>query len=73
MTLIRDGDRVVLAVTDDGRGFAPASVRERDGSLGLRGMAERAEALGSRLTVESAPGAGTRVKVRCGASVGSRP
>jgi len=70
VTLFREEDEIVLIVSDDGRGFDPASVRGRDGRFGLLGMAERAEALGGHLAVESAPGRGTRVTVRCRTSAG---
>jgi PAS domain S-box-containing protein len=50
-----DDERLVVEVTDDGRGGADA-----DGG-GLRGLADRVEALGGRLAVDSPDGAGTRV------------
>lgn len=55
-----------LAVEDDGHGFAvppELHVFERDGHLGLAGMAERAESLGGTLSVHSSP-EGTRVYIR---------
>jgi signal transduction histidine kinase/HAMP domain-containing protein len=53
-----DGD-LVLAVSDNGRGFdASASY---PGHLGLLSMPERASKLGGRVTVDSMPGGGTRV------------
>lgn len=60
---------VLLEVSDDGRGFTPASTQEsldteENVHIGLRGMRERVEVLGGTLTVYSAPGAGTRVVVR---------
>ena len=60
------GDRVVLAVEDDGCGFAPP---ERLGDLaqgahyGLAGLEERVAGLGGRLAVASRPGSGTRLTV----------
>jgi len=53
------GDEVRLTVTDDGRGFDPATVP--DGHLGLAGMRSRAERLGGTLVVTSSPGHGTSV------------
>ncbi len=49
----------VLAITDDGRGFAAG----RDGGLGLAGMRERALLVGGELNVDSVPRAGTRVEL----------
>jgi len=62
--LQREGDDIILAVKDDGRGFdvpnALAPNRERHG-IGLLGMQERVSALGGRLEVISRPGWGTTV------------
>ncbi len=61
-----DGERLVLAVADDGVGFQPpADLAELRGAGpgGLTGMNERARRLGGRLDVESWPGRGTRVQV----------
>lgn len=52
---------IVLAVEDDGRGFAPALGSE---GSGIRGMRERALLVRGRLEVESAPGRGTAVRLR---------
>jgi signal transduction histidine kinase len=57
------GDRVRMAVRDNGAGFVPGGPRRR-GSFGLESMRERAEALGGDLTVDSKPGHGTLVEVR---------
>ena len=60
VVLLKAQDKMKAEVTDDGRGFDPASVRE---GVGLSGMRERALELGGRLEVESEPGGGTRVMV----------
>ncbi len=52
--------RLVLEVTDHGRGFAPDAA---PGGLGLASMRERAAAAGGSLTIRSAPGAGTVVRL----------
>ena len=57
MRLSRSGNRIVLVVQDDGRGFEPESVR--DGGVGLLGMRERIALVGGRLTIESTEGGGT--------------
>jgi two-component system NarL family sensor kinase len=54
------GPLVTLVVTDDGRGFDPASPAA-DGHLGLRGLESLVADGGGRLDVRSAPGAGTTV------------
>jgi signal transduction histidine kinase/DNA-binding response OmpR family regulator len=61
--------RLLAIIEDNGVGFDPAVVGERD-RLGLFGMRERARALGGKLTIESSPGSGTTlyVEVPCGSS-----
>jgi two-component system sensor histidine kinase UhpB len=60
--IAREGGTLVVAVDDDGHGFAPARAMSADGGgLGLFGMQERAAYLGGRVEVQSAPAAGTRV------------
>ncbi|MDH3306575.1 MAG: sensor histidine kinase [Acidimicrobiia bacterium] len=60
------GDRVSLAISDDGRGFtAPESPGEyvRAGRLGLMGMHERAQLVGASLVIRSGVDSGTTVTV----------
>lgn len=56
-------DEVVLAVTDDGRGFDPVASSGRDGHLGLLLMQDAAGDIGGRLWIGPAPGRGTCVEV----------
>jgi signal transduction histidine kinase len=56
-----EGEALVAAVVDDGRGFDPASTRA---GVGLSAMRERVEGLGGKIEVKSPPGEGTRVTVR---------
>ena len=69
-----DGERRArLTVADDGAGFAvPADLHafEREGHLGLAGMAERAEALGGTLRIESVPG---RTTIEMSVPLGADP
>jgi signal transduction histidine kinase len=59
---LRMEDQEVLAeVTDDGRGFDPASVQT---GVGLSAMRERIEGLGGKIEFSSRPGEGTRVEIR---------
>ena len=61
------GDELVLQVTDDGIGFAPAphlSDYTRSGHFGLVGLTERARQWGGFLKVDSQPDQGTVVRVR---------
>ncbi|HEX6749736.1 MAG TPA: ATP-binding protein [Longimicrobium sp.] len=63
VTIARDGERLVVTVEDDGRGFDPQNVISSEGGgLGLFGMKERAGYIGGRVDVDSTPGAGTRVR-----------
>ncbi|GAT08639.1 sensor histidine kinase [Mycolicibacterium novocastrense] len=63
--LARRGDRVVLTVSDDGKGFAPAIVEQyvADGHIGLGSLLARFDAMGGSLQVNSAEGYGTQVTV----------
>lgn len=53
-------DRLVLTITDDGRGFDVANTRP---GLGLLGMRERAEALRGKMHINSAPGEGVTITI----------
>jgi signal transduction histidine kinase len=59
--------RLILAVSDNGRGFRP-SVGDKTSGFGILGMGERAEALGGRVDISSTPGHGTTVTVSLPAS-----
>jgi signal transduction histidine kinase len=50
--------RLTFEVSDDGRGFDPATAPQ---SSGLQNMTDRIGALGGEVTVNSAPGAGTTI------------
>jgi len=61
-----DQGKTMIAISDDGKGFAlSGSVDDlsRDGKLGLAGMQERARLLGGAVKVESELGKGTEVTV----------
>jgi len=60
--VVREPDRLVVTVEDDGHGFDVAAVRAAGRGLGLFGMGERAAYLGGRVDVQSTPGTGTRVR-----------
>ncbi len=62
ISLRQDSQKVTLEISDDGRGFDLATVRDHAG-LGLRGMEERVAQLGAHLTIDSQPGRGTKIKV----------
>ena len=61
ITLTVAGERLELAINDDGVGFATSG--EHPGHLGLRTMQERASAVGGTLEVESQPGTRTTVRL----------
>lgn len=59
----RQGERAVLVIEDDGRGFNQASSQMNDG-LGLLNMRERATLIGGEFELESAIERGTALFVR---------
>jgi len=67
VVLEKRGDRIILIIEDDGKGFDPAKLKGIDRSgrgLGLLGMRERATLIGGELEIESATGRGTTIYVR---------
>ena len=69
ISLHRTAQRVVLEVTDDGRGFSPDAPAS---GLGLASMRERAAAAGATLSIDSAAGSGTRVALALPVDPGGR-
>jgi len=61
--LALDADAATLVISDDGGGFDPAGVRERQG-MGFEIMRERAAAISAALKIDSAVGRGTTVTLR---------
>ncbi|MCX7837904.1 MAG: GAF domain-containing sensor histidine kinase [Anaerolineae bacterium] len=64
ITAQRQGEKMILRVRDDGRGFDLAQVENsyaQQGSLGLLNMKERAEIAHAKLEIASQPGKGTTV------------
>jgi two-component system, NarL family, sensor kinase len=63
--LMTHGDKMILEVEDDGKGFvaAPAAGTSGPFGYGLPGMRERAELLGGRLEVISYSGQGTLLRL----------
>lgn len=60
------GAFLVLSISDDGRGFDPASLDSNDEThgLGLMGMRERAHFAGGKLEISSSRATGTRIEAR---------
>ena len=61
VTLTEEQGNVMLAVADNGKGFAESEVGD---SLGLLGMKERAQMCGGSVSIASSPGNGTTVILR---------
>ena len=61
--LMQEGDEVVLEITDNGCGLAPADLR-KPRSFGLRGIRERLTSLGGRLDLSPVTPQGTRLTLR---------
>lgn len=60
--LSTSGNRIKLAIDDQGAGFDPARA-SKQASWGLTTMRERAEAVGASLQVDTSPGKGTRITI----------
>jgi two-component system sensor histidine kinase UhpB len=63
IVLERTHEHVSLIVEDNGIGFNPSDVQNREG-FGLIGMRERAALAGADFLIESAPGSGTTIILR---------
>ena len=64
ISLTRDTDRLLLTITDDGRGFdQETETREKPGHFGCMGIRERARKLDAEATWHSKPGEGTTVRI----------
>jgi two-component system sensor histidine kinase UhpB len=67
LVVTRRGDRLTLAVADEGRGAEPGSAAgERaafGAGIGLRGVRDRVEAFGGRFRFDTTPGTGARLTV----------
>lgn len=61
VTVSNGGDRAIVEVRDNGKGFRPAVVATDH--YGIVGMRERADAINAHLTIDSEPGAGTCVRL----------
>ncbi|MGA3185124.1 MAG: ATP-binding protein [Candidatus Dormibacteria bacterium] len=66
LTLSQDHDEVRMALTDDGRGFDPGALgeRQRRGHMGLLLVEQRVQDAGGVLQVTSTPGRGTKTVMR---------
>jgi len=57
--LREDGERLLIEVVDDGRGFDMTTIKR---GAGLTNMEDRLDALGGALQIESTPGVGTTLR-----------
>ncbi len=61
----RKGNRVLLNLEDDGKGFDLAQVKkQKSSSYGLKTMTERMNELGGHIEILTYPGAGTRIELK---------
>ncbi|MGZ8812230.1 MAG: GAF domain-containing protein [Thermoanaerobaculia bacterium] len=64
VSLVRNGNRIIATVIDDGAGFDPSAKKRGEfPRFGLSTMRERAESVGGSVTVESTRGSGTVVRL----------
>lgn len=71
IAIIFGAEALVLRITDDGVGIAPAVVAQGGlpGHFGLVGMRERAAKIGGQLAISPGPARGTQVEVTVGAEI----
>jgi signal transduction histidine kinase len=62
VNLRKEGDRLILSVSDNGHGFDAKEMRN-SGGLGIPSMGERARLVGGQFEIHSEPGEGTRIDV----------
>lgn len=62
VSLLESGRKLMVSISDDGRGFAPDDANEV-GHFGLMTMRERARLVGGELVIESNRGRGTTVRL----------
>ena len=60
---LRQGDGLLLEVSDDGQGFDPTEIENARSGFGLISMQERAHVLGGTLQVWSSPGQGSKISL----------
>lgn len=62
-------NQLVLTITDDGKGFDPATLMDKErneavGGFGLESMRERAGLIHGTMSIESKPGTGTKITLK---------
>ena len=64
--LKENNDHLSLEVKDDGTGFEPEKIKQKENlnNFGIRGMRERINSLGGTLKINSSPGMGTQVNIK---------
>ena len=62
ISLVGKNDTIPLTISDNGKGFDPDRVKEKQG-LGLDSMEERAYLIGGDFSIKSQPGQGTVIEV----------
>ncbi len=64
VVLSRNGDNLIIEVSDQGQGFIPEALSTSGKiGLGLTGLKERTRSIGGSLNIESAPGKGSRFTI----------
>ena len=61
-SLEKNGDHLILTISDNGRGFDPLDVKSKK-TLGLLGMKERALIMKGELEIQSMPGSGAKITI----------
>lgn len=68
--VVREGETIVLQISDNGKGFSVSDAKEFSGGMGLENMRERMQKLQGDIQIDSKPDQGTTITVRVGVEEG---
>ena len=69
ISIAKNGEKMVVQVRDDGRGFLPEKADSRSKGFGLFSIKERLRHLGGHMSIDSGPGRGTVITLSAPAKI----